>query len=39
MQRRVVVTGIGLCTPLGLGREASWKACVAGQSDIKPITH
>ncbi len=39
MQRRVVVTGIGLCTPLGLGREASWKACVAGQSGIGPITH
>ena len=39
MQRRVVVTGIGMCTPLGLGREASWKACVAGQSGIGPITH
>ncbi|HND08784.1 MAG TPA: beta-ketoacyl-ACP synthase II [Pseudomonadota bacterium] len=39
MQRRVVVTGIGLCTPLGLGREASWKACIAGQSGIGPITH
>lgn len=39
MQRRVVVTGIGLCTPLGLGREASWKACLAGQSGIGPITH
>ena len=36
--RRVVVTGIGLCTPLGLGRESSWKACVAGQSGIGPIT-
>lgn len=39
MQRRVVVTGIGLCTPLGLDRESTWKACVAGQSGIGPITH
>ena len=39
MQRRVVVTGIGLCTPLGLGREATWQALIAGQSGIGPITH
>ena len=39
MRRRVVVTGIGLCTPLGLGREATWKALIAGQSGIAPITH
>lgn len=39
MRRRVVVTGIGMCTPLGLGREASWQACIAGQSGIGPITH
>ncbi len=38
MQRRVVVTGIGLCTPLGLGREATWQALIAGQSGIGPIT-
>ncbi len=38
MRRRVVVTGIGLCTPLGLDRETTWKALVAGQSGIGPIT-
>ena len=38
MRRRVVVTGIGLCTPIGLGREATWQALVAGQSGIGPIT-
>jgi len=32
------VTGIGLCTPLGTDRETTWKALIAGQSGIGPIT-
>jgi 3-oxoacyl-[acyl-carrier-protein] synthase II len=37
--RRVVVTGVGLLTPLGIGTEASWEAIRAGKSGIGPITH
>ena len=36
-QRRVVVTGLGLVTPLGIGLEKNWQALVAGQSGIQKI--
>ncbi|WP_025321027.1 beta-ketoacyl-ACP synthase II [Deferrisoma camini] len=36
--RRVVVTGLGCVTPLGIGVEASWKNCLAGRSGVGPIT-
>jgi len=36
--RRVVVTGIGMVTPLGLNARESWKNCLGGQSGIGPIT-
>ncbi|HET9552058.1 MAG TPA: beta-ketoacyl-ACP synthase II [Anaeromyxobacteraceae bacterium] len=38
-RRRVVVTGLGLVSPVGIGVEASWQALVAGKSGIGPITH
>ena len=37
-QRRVVVTGLGLVTPLGIGIEKNWEALVAGRSGIRTIT-
>jgi len=38
LDRRVVVTGTGLVTPLGTGVEKTWEALVAGRSGIAPIT-
>ena len=36
--RRVVVTGVGLISPLAIGTEETWKALLAGQSGAAPIT-
>jgi 3-oxoacyl-[acyl-carrier-protein] synthase II len=38
MSRRVVITGIGLISPLGLDCASTWEALVAGRSGIGPIT-
>ncbi len=38
MSKRVVVTGLGMVTALGNDAPTSWKALVAGQSGVGPIT-
>ena len=38
-KRRVVVTGVGLITPLGIGVEESWRGLIEGRSGIRRITH
>lgn len=37
--RRVVITGIGLISPLANDRDGTWEALVEGKSGIAPITH
>ncbi|MBI5023535.1 MAG: beta-ketoacyl-ACP synthase II [Candidatus Omnitrophica bacterium] len=38
-KRRVVVTGLGVISPVGSGVEKFWKSLVEGKSGIRPITH
>lgn len=38
MNRRVVVTGVGVVSPLGLDVESTWRALIEGRSGIGPIT-
>jgi 3-oxoacyl-[acyl-carrier-protein] synthase II len=38
-KRRVVVTGMGLISPVAVGTAATWEAVLAGRSGIGPITH
>ena len=38
VDRRVVVTGVGLVSPVGIGTDATWRAILAGQPGVGPIT-
>src|ERR1041385_3589249 len=38
-RNRVVVTGMGVLAPNGIGLEAFWDSLVAGRSGVGPITH
>src|SRR5437879_5850375 len=35
--RRVVVTGVGVVAPNGIGKDAFWSACINGRSGVGPI--
>ena len=35
---RVVITGIGLVTPNGIGNDATWRSVLAGETGVAPIT-
>ncbi len=37
-KKRVVITGVGMITPLGIGIEESWNGLVTGKSGIRKIT-
>lgn len=38
MERKVVVTGIGVVTPVGIGKDAFWESIVNGRSGVSKIT-
>jgi len=38
MERRVVITGVGMVSPLGIGNRENWEALLQGRSGIGPIT-
>ena len=37
-KKRVVITGIGVISPIGIGKDCFWQALKTGKSGIKPIT-
>ena len=38
-KRRVVITGLGMVSPVGLDVKTSWESILAGKSGIGPVTH
>ena len=38
MRRRVVITGLGIIAPNGIGKEEFWNACISGRSGVRRIT-
>ena len=39
MTNRVVFTGLGAISPIGIGKDAFWQGLLAGKSGIDKITH
>ncbi|MEG1727795.1 MAG: beta-ketoacyl synthase N-terminal-like domain-containing protein, partial [Acidaminococcaceae bacterium] len=38
MKKRVVITGLGAVTPIGIGKNEFWNNLIAGKSGVGPIT-
>jgi 3-oxoacyl-[acyl-carrier-protein] synthase II len=38
-KKRVVITGMGVVSPVGIGVETFWKSLLEGKSGIRPVTH
>ncbi|MBC7335420.1 MAG: beta-ketoacyl-[acyl-carrier-protein] synthase II, partial [Clostridia bacterium] len=38
MKKRVAITGIGVISPVGIGKDSFWEALKAGRSGIGPVT-
>ena len=38
MERRVVITGLGVVSPVGVGKEEFWNHLLAGKPGVGPIT-
>jgi 3-oxoacyl-[acyl-carrier-protein] synthase II len=39
LRKRVVVTGVGVVSPIGIGKEAFWQALISGRCGIGMVTH
>ena len=39
LEKRVVITGLGVVSPVGIGKDSFWDALLAGKNGIGPITH
>jgi len=39
LEKRVVITGLGVISPVGNGKDVFWESLVSGKSGIGPITH
>jgi 3-oxoacyl-[acyl-carrier-protein] synthase II len=39
LKKRVVVTGVGVVSPIGTGKDAFWRALIEGKCGIGPVTH
>ncbi len=38
MSRRVVVSGVGVIAPIGIGKENFWKGMISGKSAVGTVT-